>query len=144
MGLDAAAAQRLQAHQGRQAAPGEGAPGMLKLGLPVVEGRRRIPHQHLVFFPLAEERPGPGVAVVEPIVPGGGLGQDQVNHIIWVPGGESLALRRPDHIIGRRDHLGEIGHLGKIIVKPPERGDDRHVSGPPPYDNNPLNLPPIG
>ena len=123
VGLDGPAAQGLQAHQGRQAFAGVLLPLDLEVGFPVVVGRARVPHQDLLLLPLAEQGGGPGVTVVQMIVPGLGLGQDQVDHVIGIQGGEGLALGGLDHIIGRRDHLGQVRHLGRIIMKSPERGD---------------------
>ena len=105
MGPDYPPGQGLQADQGREALPGALPARMQEIGLPIIESRHGIPHQHVLFLPLAKPGGGPGIAVVQQIVPRPGLGQDQVHHIMGVPGGEGLALIGADHVIGGRDHL---------------------------------------
>ena len=60
-----------------------------------------------------------------------GAGQDQMHHAIGAAGREGLPLDGLDHVVGRRHHVGEIRHLGEVIMKPLKRGDQGHRNRPP-------------
>ena len=123
-------AERLQPDPGEEPAAGVASPLDLEGLLVDVEGgwssSRRMPSRRQSL----QESRGPGVAVWARCVAGFLAVQLQADDVVRAGVVEPVLERRLDHVVGRRDHVGEGADPGHVVADPAEGMDLGHRLSP--------------